>query len=58
MYLPLRASLTVPITTPKVKIFVRQKTINASPVTIKSFAFKANMDNPCDKVAIPKVYAQ
>lgn len=58
MYLPLRASLTVPITTHKTKIFVRQKTSKASPVTTESFTFKANMDKPCDKVAIPKVYAQ
>ncbi|MBP1222981.1 hypothetical protein JOD96_001544 [Flavobacterium sp. 1355] len=54
MYLPLRASLTLPIATPKTKIFVKQKINNASPVTTESFAFKANRD----RVAIPKVYAQ
>lgn len=53
MYLPLRASLTLPIATPKTKIFVKQKINNASPVTTESFALKANVD----RVAIPKVYA-
>lgn len=58
MYLPFKASLTDPIVTTTIKIFAKQKINKANIVTTESFAFKANMDKPWDKVAIPKVYAQ